>query len=114
MKIYFTFRMLNLGGNFYNPNYVFNAESFKGLNISYKYICGDPSKDGRHLGVIEYIGDIQETEIKTIVSEALAVFSYHEKTFDSAKNFAKYITGLSDSEIYYDEDNNLVINYPSY
>lgn len=104
--------MLNLGGSFYNPNYVFDSNSFKGLDISYKYICGDPSKDGRHLGMVEYNGQIAEEEIKNLIKEALAPFSYHEKTLISAREFAKYITNLSDSEVYYDENGYLIINYP--
>jgi hypothetical protein len=110
MKIYFTFRYLNVGREFYSPQYVFD-NAFIGLPFIYKYICGDPSKDGRHLAVVEYNGDILESEIRDLLKEALSLYAYHEKTPEKVLEFVKYITGLDDSKVYFDNDN-IVIKYP--
>jgi hypothetical protein len=111
MKIYFTFRYLVIGREFYTPQYVFD-NVFTGLPFTYRYICGNPSKDGRHLAMVEYNGDIPESEIRNLLKEALAPYAYHEKTPEKVIEFVKYITGLDDTRVYFDNDNNLIIKYP--
>ena len=108
MKIYFTFRYLVLGQYIYNPQYVFD-NNFTGLPFVYKYICGDINKDGRHLGMVEYNGDIPEEEIRNLLREALASFAYHEKTPEKALEFARYITNLPEDKVYLDENGYIVI-----
>jgi hypothetical protein len=63
--------------------------------------------------VVEYNGGVSESEIRNLLKESLSSYSYHEKTPEKALEFAKYITGLNDNNIYMDENNNLIIKYPN-
>lgn len=82
------------------------------MPFTYKYICGDITKDGRHLGMVEYDGPLTESEVVQLLSEALAPYAFHVKTSDSALAFAKYITGFGDDKVYFDANGYLIIDYP--
>lgn len=92
MITYFTFRPMYLGNTISTPGNVF-ARGFAGMNIAYTAVAGDNSKDGRYLGMWEYTGDIPESEVEGVVAEALASYSYHQKTDVSATAFLTKIKG---------------------
>ena len=89
---YFTFRTLKIAGNLYSPQEVFlpSHNTFQGLDITWKEVCSNLKVDGRHLAYFEY-DDSLITE--DIIFEALIPYSAHAKTYESALDFAKYVTG---------------------
>ena len=109
VKQYFTYRSLILGKNVYNPRYAFDNNLPGVPSFSYKSITGNPSIDGRYLGVVEF--DDSEIQIN-VVEEMMWIYAYHAKTFETSLQFVKDITG--DDSIIMNENNDIVfpINEP--
>ena len=87
MRQYFTFRPIVLN-YVYTPKYSFQHELNTIKWLKYRFVC-QKKWDNRQLAYWEYEWDIPEKEIKTIIKETLAKYSYHPKTLKKAKEFIK-------------------------
>jgi len=90
--MYFTYRNLFIDGKSISIQEG-TKHTFNGLGCSITTLLGDNSRDSRYLACYEYNGSLSDSEIEGVISEALAIFSYHKKTELKALEFAKYITG---------------------